>query len=405
MVRADGSSPSQMFFGRIQKQKLPLLNPNATSFDPDSLIKKRDDLHSKRCNLRDQHSVVIDDLVPGEKVLIQDYLSGLWSESATVLSMREDKRSYWVQDQHGRKFIRGRRRLKQISQPSSDKDATCHFIQINQVKIMDHSSSARSLKVKLHKLPPSVASEASERSLGINQHTLQHQEYMCIFFLTDKFYPSNQPSNSKYSVDERRWNPPLGFEPALQHYILSFDQLFKDSNVAANGLNPLLAVPNRPQRGLQTASPGLQPVRERKERPGGLLPRGIQGEMFLESSREPIIAQAFLKDVVKGDKRIILIDGAAVGAINRVPQKGETRSNMHVGGKAVPTELSDSDKHICAAIGPMLKARGQILVGIDVIGDKMTEINITSPTGIQELKRFSGIDAASLAWDAIIEKL
>ena len=128
-------------------------------------------------------------------------------------------------------------------------------------------------------------------------------------------------------------------------------------------------------------------------------------EMFFESSREPIIAQAFLKEVSKGDKRIIIIDGVAVGAINRVPQKGETRSNMHVGGQAVPTELTDSDMKICNAICPMLKARGQVLVGIDVIGDKMTEINITSPTGVQELKRFSGIDAASLAWDAIEAKL
>ncbi len=128
-------------------------------------------------------------------------------------------------------------------------------------------------------------------------------------------------------------------------------------------------------------------------------------EMFMESSREPVIAQAFLKDVSKGDKRIIIIDGEAVGAINRVPQKGETRSNMHVGGKAVPTDLTKSDMKICDAIGPMLKARGQILVGIDVIGDKMTEINITSPTGVQELKRFSGVDAAALSWDAIEKRL
>ena len=128
-------------------------------------------------------------------------------------------------------------------------------------------------------------------------------------------------------------------------------------------------------------------------------------EMFIESSREPIIAQAFLPDVSKGDKRILIIDGVAVGAINRVPQKGETRSNMHVGGEARPTELTDDDMRICNAIGPMLKARGQILVGIDVIGDKMTEINITSPTGVQELKRFSGIDAVEACWDAIAKRL
>ena len=128
-------------------------------------------------------------------------------------------------------------------------------------------------------------------------------------------------------------------------------------------------------------------------------------EMFMESTREPVIAQAFLKDVSKGDKRIIIIDGVAVGAINRIPLKGETRSNMHVGGTPVPTELTKTDMVICDAIGPMLKERGQILVGIDVIGDKMTEINITSPTGVQELKRFSGVDAAALSWDAIERKL
>lgn len=128
-------------------------------------------------------------------------------------------------------------------------------------------------------------------------------------------------------------------------------------------------------------------------------------EMFMESSREPIIAQAFLPDVSKGDKRILIIDGEPIGAINRVPQKGETRSNMHVGGKAVPTELTEDDLRICRAIGPMLKERGQILVGIDVIGDKMTEINITSPTGVQELKRFSGVDAVEACWDAIAKRL
>jgi len=128
-------------------------------------------------------------------------------------------------------------------------------------------------------------------------------------------------------------------------------------------------------------------------------------EMFMESSREPVIAQAFLPDVSKGDKRILIIDGEPIGAINRVPQPGETRSNMHVGGKAVKTELTEDDLRICRAIGPMLKARGQILVGIDVIGDKMTEINITSPTGVQELKRFSGIDAVAACWDAIVIRL
>jgi len=128
-------------------------------------------------------------------------------------------------------------------------------------------------------------------------------------------------------------------------------------------------------------------------------------EMFFQISREPVIAQAFLPDVSKGDKRVIIIDGEPIGAINRVPQKGEARSNMHVGGKAEPDELDAEDRRICQAIGPMLKKRGFILVGIDVIGGKMTEINVTSPTGIQELKRFSGIDTAVAFWDAVERRI
>ena len=126
-------------------------------------------------------------------------------------------------------------------------------------------------------------------------------------------------------------------------------------------------------------------------------------EMFLERTREPLIAQAFLKAVSNGDKRIILVDGEAVGAINRRPKQGETRSNLHVGGTAEPVDLTETDRKICEAIGPDLKRRGQIFVGIDVIGDKLTEVNVTSPTGIQELKRFTGIDAAAIFWDVVQE--
>ena len=128
-------------------------------------------------------------------------------------------------------------------------------------------------------------------------------------------------------------------------------------------------------------------------------------EMFFASNREPVVTQAFLPAVEKGDKRVILIDGAPVGAINRVPQKGETRSNMHVGGKAEASILDADDLRICAAIGPLLKERGLVLVGIDVIGGRLTEINVTSPTGVQELKRFSGIDSCALFWDAVALKI
>lgn len=127
-------------------------------------------------------------------------------------------------------------------------------------------------------------------------------------------------------------------------------------------------------------------------------------EMFSNLNREPLIAQAFLPAVKQGDKRVILVNGEPVGAINRVPAEGETRSNMHVGGRPEPVELTARDREICAAIGPTLRDHGQIFVGIDVIGDRLTEINVTSPTGIQELERFDNINVAALIWDAIEAK-
>ena len=127
-------------------------------------------------------------------------------------------------------------------------------------------------------------------------------------------------------------------------------------------------------------------------------------EIHAMGSRDPLVIQKFLPAVSKGDKRIILIDGEPVGAINRVPAKDQVRSNLRVGGTAAPVELTERDREICAAIGPTLRDRGLIFVGIDVIGDWMTEINVTSPTGAQQLKRFSGVDAAALMWDVIERK-
>lgn len=124
-------------------------------------------------------------------------------------------------------------------------------------------------------------------------------------------------------------------------------------------------------------------------------------EMFSGINREPLIVQKFLPDVSKGDKRVILVDGAPVGAINRVPAAGETRSNMHVGGRPEKVDLTDRDREICARIGPLLREKGQIFVGIDVIGNWLTEINVTSPTGIQELERFDGTNVAATIWEAI----
>ena len=124
-------------------------------------------------------------------------------------------------------------------------------------------------------------------------------------------------------------------------------------------------------------------------------------ELFTEIYREPIIVQRYLPEVRSGDKRIILIDGKAVGATNRIPPEGEARSNMHVGGKPTPTTLTVREREICEAIGPDLKAMGLIFVGIDVIGDYLTEINVTSPTGLQEVNRFDDVCLESDIWDAI----
>jgi glutathione synthase len=143
---------------------------------------------------------------------------------------------------------------------------------------------------------------------------------------------------------------------------------------------------------------GVFRVRPDDENLGSLL------EMFTVFYREPVIVQRYLPDVRKGDKRIILVDGEFAGAINRVPAAGEARSNMHVGGRPEKTELTVREKDICAAIGPELKRRGLIFTGIDVIGDYMTEINVTSPTGIHEVRRFGGADIAVLVWDAIEQR-
>ena len=128
-------------------------------------------------------------------------------------------------------------------------------------------------------------------------------------------------------------------------------------------------------------------------------------ELFGQFFREPPIVQKYLPEVRQGDKRIILVDGKAVGVINRIPAEGEARSNMHVGGRAVKDTLTARDQEICDIIGPELSKRGLIFVGIDVIGQYLTEINVTSPTGIREMSRFDGTNVAAMVWDAIEGKL
>lgn len=174
-----------------------------------------------------------------------------------------------------------------------------------------------------------------------------------------------------------------------------------------------------------TIARDLQTIKAFKERHGDVILKPLYGnggagvfrltpedknltslhELFTGFSREPLIVQKFLPDVSNGDKRVILVDGEPVGAINRVPAKGEVRSNMHVGGRPEKVELTARDREICAQIGPVLRDHGQVFVGIDVIGDYLTEINVTSPTGIQELERFDGVNIAEKIWEAIEGKL
>jgi glutathione synthase len=128
-------------------------------------------------------------------------------------------------------------------------------------------------------------------------------------------------------------------------------------------------------------------------------------EMYEQIQREPVMVQRYLPEIREGDKRIILVEGEALGGVLRVPAEGEARANLHVGGRAVKTELTPRERDICAAIGPTLRQEGLVFVGIDVIGDWITEINVTSPTGIQEIARLDGIDIAARIWDAIEARL
>ena len=128
-------------------------------------------------------------------------------------------------------------------------------------------------------------------------------------------------------------------------------------------------------------------------------------ELFQTVFREPFMVQQYRPEVRAGDKRIILVDGEVAGAINRVPSDGETRSNLHVGGTAKKTDLTKREREICERLSPELRRRGLIFTGIDVIGDYLTEINVTSPTGIRQVKAFGGNDIAAMIWDAIERKV
>jgi glutathione synthase len=228
------------------------------------------------------------------------------------------------------------------------------------------------------------------------------------------------------------------FDVVLLRQDPPFDMHYIDTTFFLEAVHPQtlvvnnpVEVRNAPEKLFVTKFPGLQPptlitldreaIYDFRARHGDIVLKPLNGrggsgvtrhladdpnldallELHAQIGREPVIVQKFLPAVTRGDKRILLVDGEAVGAINRVPQKGQIRSNMLVGGRPEPVELSARDREICAAIGPELKRRGLLFVGIDVIGDWLTEINVTSPTGAVALKRFTGIDAAEILWDRI----
>ncbi len=233
---------------------------------------------------------------------------------------------------------------------------------------------------------------------------------------------------SEFDVVHLRQDPPFDMAYITTTHLL--ERIHPNTLV----VNDPVSVRNAPEKILVTEFPDLMPptiisrdrdaIRDFRARHGDIIVKPLYGnggagvflirqddqnlasliEMFELNSREPYIAQKYLPAVRKGDKRIILVDGEAVAAINRVPAEGEARSNMHVGGRAEPSMLTDRERQICEAIGPTLKEQGLIFVGIDIIGDYLTEINVTSPTGIREVKRFDGPDIAALIWDTIEKK-
>jgi glutathione synthase len=241
--------------------------------------------------------------------------------------------------------------------------------------------------------------------------------------------PREKVDLADYDVVWLRQDPPFDM-----HYITSTHLLDKLAGQTLVVNDPFW-VRNYPEKLLvldfqdltppTTVARDLETIKEFKEKHGDIILKPLYGnggagvfrldandrnltslhELFTGFSREPLIVQKFLPDVSNGDKRVILVDGEPVGAINRVPAAGETRSNMHVGGRPEKIGRTDRDREICAAIGPLLKEKGQVFVGIDVIGDYLTEINVTSPTGIQELERFDGVNIAEKIWQAIEAKL
>jgi glutathione synthase len=229
-----------------------------------------------------------------------------------------------------------------------------------------------------------------------------------------------------------------GFDVVLMRQDPPFDMAYITATYFLEKIHPKTLVVNdprevrnAPEKLFVTEFEGLQPptlvtadaeaLRDFHQRQGDIVLKALYGgggsgvvrlkagdpnldallELHAMIGREPVVAQKFIPAVSAGDKRIILVDGEPVGAVNRVPASGQVRSNLARGGRAEEVGLTARDRQICAAIGPELRRRGLLFVGIDVIGDYLTEINVTSPTGAQQLRTFGGVDAAAVLWDRI----
>jgi glutathione synthase len=248
----------------------------------------------------------------------------------------------------------------------------------------------------------------------------------------EDFYSAGEAARtdlSGFDVILLRQDPPFDM-----HYITT-THLLEHVHPKTLVVNDPASVRNAPEKILVTEFPELMPptlvtrdrqaIREFRIAHGNIIIKPLYGnggagvfliqegdqnltaliELFEQSFVEPFMVQRYLPEVRKGDKRIILVDGEPVAGLNRVPSEGEARSNMHVGGRPELSELTAREREICAAIGPALKTRDLIFVGIDVIGGYLTEINVTSPTGIREIKRFGGPDIAPMIWDAIEKRI
>ncbi|MBR7618054.1 glutathione synthase [Phenylobacterium sp. 20VBR1] len=239
------------------------------------------------------------------------------------------------------------------------------------------------------------------------------------------FGPWETRDLSEFDVVLLRQDPPFDMAYITSTHFL--DAIHPKTLVVNNPTE----VRNAPEKLFVTTFPGVQPptlitsdieaIYEFRARQGDIVLKPLNGaggsgvarlladdpnldamlDLHRMISREPVIAQKFVPAVVKGDKRILLVDGEPVGAINRVPSAGQIRSNLAVGGRAEAVELTARDRELCGIIGPELKRRGLMFVGIDVIGDYLTEINVTSPTGAVALKKFTGIDATVRLWERV----